>query len=443
MITPNLAILEELSAFLYQTKNEASLRAIFTESERSLIRSRKLPFDRLACLLINLLKRSYSIELETFFELIGKQEMLCSKSAFCQQRDKLKSIFFACWNGLLVDSYYRHYGHSVKRWHGFRLVAVDGSTAYMVSKPEVIAHFGTTGNGLRSVCMAQVMTCYDVLNGLTIFNDMFPISYSEQRIANNWLAHYDPDMLMLYDRGYPSFTSLYLHLNKEQEQKFVMRCSRTFNKQVTAFTNSNNKDQIVEFKASKKAISELYNHGFIINSDTTIKVRLIKVPLKGGTKEILITNLFDLKEFPAKVFKALYFKRWGIETNYDMLKNKLQLEAFTGHKVNTIMQDFYASVFIANLQEVLSKPAQAKVEQQTNRGKHQYKVNKNVAIGLMKDKIVSLFIGQSPHSILTQLENVFFRYLEPVRPNREYQRTVKHVRLNGKYQTLTNYRRAM
>jgi hypothetical protein len=320
---------------------------------------------------------------------------------------------------------------------------VDGSTAYLINKPEIIAYFGTQPNQSVSVPMGQIMTIYDVLNGITIFNEMYPISYSEQGVANSWLSHYDSDMLMLYDRGYPSFASIYLHLHKEQEQKFVMRCSNTFNKEVTAFTNSKENDKIITFSASEKGITELYKHGFIIKPNTTVTVRLIKVKLKGGQTEILITNLFDTEEFPRKIFKALYFKRWGIETNYDAHKNKIQLESFTGHKVNTIMQDFYATFFIGNLQEILSKPSQIRAKEKTKDHKYEYKINRNVAIGLMKNKIVRLFIDEAPQSILDQLERLFIRHLEPIRPDREYERIVKHKRKKGKYQTFTNYRRAV
>jgi len=359
----NLAIIEDLKLFLSQSKTDTSLREMFIESAPSLTRDRKLPLDRLVLLLINLLKKSYSIEIEDFYQLIEEQEAICSKSAFCQQRMKLKSLFFSCWNTILVNSYYLHCRSSVKRWHGFRLVGVDGSTAYLVNKPEVIAYFGTQSNQAVSVPMGQIMSIYDVLNGITIFSQMYPISYSEQGVANSWLTYYESDMLMLYDRGYPSFASIYLHLNKEQEQMFVMRCSNTFNKEVTAFTNSKENDKIITFNASEKGITELYKHGFIIKPNTTVSVRFIKVKLKGGQTEILITNLFDTEEFPLKIFKALYFKRWGIETSYDTHKNKIQLESFTGHKVNTIMQDFYATFFIGNLQEILSKPSQIRVKE--------------------------------------------------------------------------------
>lgn len=385
----NLTILEDLKAFLYQIKENAELRGQFTTSTPCLTRDRKLPLDRLVFLLINLLKKSYSIEIEDFFQLINEQETCCSKSAFCQQRMKLKSIFFACWNAILVDSYYRNNQDLIKRWHGLRLIAVDGSTAYLINKPDIIAHFGVQSNQSVSVPMGQIMTSYDVLNGITLFNEMYPISYSEQSVANVWLPHYDPDMLMLYDRGYPSFASIYLHLHNEQEQKFVMRCSNNFNKVVSAFAESNEQDKVVEFKATGRGIEELYKQGFIIKENTTVTVRLVKVPLKGGQTEILITNLFDTEEFPLNLFKTLYFKRWGIETNYDVHKNKLQLESFTGHRVNTIMQDFYAAFFIGNLQEILSKSSAARIKNYTATTKYEYKINRNIGIGLMKNRLLA------------------------------------------------------
>ena len=107
------------------------------------------------------------------------------------------------------------------------------------------------------------------------------------------------------------------------------------------------------------------------------------------------------------------------------------------------MQDFYATFFIGNLQEILSKPSQIKAKEKTKEHKYEYKINRNVAIGLMKNKIVKLFIDEAPQSILDQLERLFIRHLEPIRPDREYERVVKQKRTKGKYQTFTNYRRAV
>ncbi len=76
---------------------------------------------------------------------------------------KIESVFFACLNEVLVQSFYKHYGKDIKRWHGMRLIAVDGSTAYLVHNKEVIKHFGTQANKTSEVPMGQVLSAFDVL----------------------------------------------------------------------------------------------------------------------------------------------------------------------------------------------------------------------------------------------------------------------------------------
>ena len=342
-----------------------------------------------------------------------------------------------------MDSFYHHHKDSIKRWRGYRLVAVDGSTEYLINKPEVIKYFGVQCNQSVSVAMGRIMGYYDVLNDITIAAHLLPIGYSEQEIVNSWIPFYEPDMLFLYDRGFPSFVTIFLHQYQEQEIKFVMRCRNNFNTEVIEFEKSSAKNAIVKFKANANAVKELEKQGYKITIGTTIKVRLVKVLLDNGIIEILITNLYDKQEYPVKIFKALYFKRWGIETNYNTQKNCLQLESFSGQKVITILQDFYASIFVGNLQSVVNKQCETKLEYINKKRKYLYKVNKNVSIGMMKNRIVSLFIAQNPEQILQELENLFLQNLEPIRPNRKYERRVKSKRTKGKYQTLTNYKRAI
>ena len=172
-------------------------------------------------------------------------------------------------------------------------------------------------------------------------------------------------------------------------------------------------------------------------------VRLIKVKLADGSIETLITSLLDELEYPQDIFSDLYFKRWGIETSYSIRKNNLQMEVFSGYKVNTVLQDFYAGIFVGNLQNILSKPAQISIAKKTKGRKYHYKTNKNVNLGLLKRHIVKIFIEEDPKQIIIDLETLFRRYIEPIRPARSYPRQVKGKRTKGKYQTLTNYKRAI
>ena len=44
-----------------------------------------------------------------------------------------------------------------------------------------------------------------------------------------------------------------------------------------------------------------------------------------------MTSLLDSEKYPTKIFKELYFMRWGVEPFYDELKNKLKVGCFTGY----------------------------------------------------------------------------------------------------------------
>lgn len=438
----NLKIIKRLKAFLVHVKEDPSLRYHFA-SPQAFTKNRKLPLERMVYLIISLLKRSLSVELEDFFQSHYPDQLCASKAALSKQRQKLDYSFFTLWNSVLVKSYYEYYQHEVKRWKGFRLMAIDGSTAYLINKPELMAHFGVQSNQCTSIAMGQVMELHDILNDLTVCSAMYPIELSEQQVAYQWIPCLEPDTLTIYDRGYPSFSALYLHLEQEQPLHFVMRCRNNFNKEVIAFMASANTAQTVTFNATPTAIEELEKHGYKLTKATQIVVRLIKVDLADGSTETLITSLLDEEEYPQNIFSELYFKRWGIETSYSIRKNNLQMEVFSGYKVNTVLQDFYAGIFVSNLQNILGKPAQDAILQHTGGRKYRYKTNKNVGLGLLKRHIVKIFIAQDPKQIIIDLETLFRRYIEPVRPARTYPREVKGKRTKGKYQTLTNYKRAI
>ena len=79
---------------------------------------------------------------------------------------------------------------------------------------------------------------------------------------------------------------------------------------------------------------------------STLKIRLLRITLNGGGIEVLATSLLDSKHYGNEVFKELYFKRWKIETYYDELKNKLKIEEFSGYSNQSILQDFYSTLFV-------------------------------------------------------------------------------------------------
>ena len=440
MTNTNLAIINSLRQFI----DEVHENKMFIDNKNHFtVNDSKLNFRRLISLILNLPKKSISLEIEDFFQAIGKSELSCTKSAFTQQRSKLSHEFFCALTAKLLDENYFQNKKSMKRWKKFILCAVDGSTMSMIKKPDVRDFFGTQSNQHLEYPMGRIMGIYDVLNNVTIACNLFPVALTESTIIKHWIEVSQPDQLLLYDRGFPGFVNLFLHQQQETPRHYVMRSKQDMNENIREFVKSKPRDSILYFQADKENVQSLYKLGYKIKIGTKLKVRAIKVKLKGGEMEILLTNLFERKEYPLRIFKALYFKRWGIETNYSAQKNYLQIECFSGTKVNSILQDFYATVFIGNLQSILANSCQEKVEGKTRARKYKYKINRNMAIGIMKNKIPTLFLNPYPEIILLEITEQQMKFFEPIRPDRSNPRKWRSIKHHGKYLTQSNYKRVL
>lgn len=443
MVDANVKIIEELKSFLNAVIEVPEIRVLFTINPSDFIRDRKLPLKKIIGMLINLPKRSLSIELQSFFEALEQESLCCTKGAFSLQRTKLKPILFKVWNDFLVKSFYRFYGDNVKRWEGFRLMAVDGSNFSVVNKPEVVAYFGSADNQFGGVPMARVMQIHDVLNDLTIWGDIFSRKFSENAIIASNIKYLPEDSLTLFDRGYPSYSLIYLLANEERSRHFLMRCKTTFNNEVKNFVAGNQKDIITTIYPSPESVESLREHGYIVTKKTGIKIRMVKVILPDGEIEVLLTDLFDDKIFTLKKLSGLYFMRWKIETSYGKQKNQLQMEICSGHRVVCIQQDYGAGLFVANLQSIIEKQCDQEVKEISASRVHDYKINRNISWASLKNRILKLFIQSSNNfEILMELQDLFIKNIEPVRPGRHPPRP-NPKRKRGKYQTFTNYRRSI
>ena len=119
------------------------------------------------------------------------------------------------------------------------------------------------------------------------------------------------------------------------------------------------------------------------------------------------------------------------------------MEQFSGHKPVNIEQDYYAGLFVLNLQSLIEKQCSTYVTEKSENRKYNYKINTNVSLAAMKHHIVKLFLCEDVTSTLIGLQKAFERNLEPLRPHRRCPRIRKSKRFKGKYQTFTNYKRAI
>ena len=89
-------------------------------------------------------------------------------------------------------------------------------------------------------------------------------------------------------------------------------------------------------------------------------IRAIVFRVACGEGEALITNVEE-KELESGVFPERYYKRWPIATKYKEVKQKFELENFSGRLVENIKQDFYAMMRVSNMPTTWLREANRKV----------------------------------------------------------------------------------
>lgn len=388
--------------------------------------------------LISQSKRSLSIELDEYFGRLG--ESPCTKGAFSKARYRVLWLFFRDWHRHVVDLVYAD-PRTLCMWKGYFLKAVDGSSIYLFKDKELEKEFGSQSNQHMRIPMARAGIELDVLNGYCTQAQLQPYSEGEFVFAEAFLENSNPKDLRIYDRYFASFELIFKHLQKKVH--FVMRCKIEFNLVVKKFVASGKKQSVVEFLIPKNLPPALQQQGYSVNHATILRVRLVRVEIGQAEPEILITSLLDLRKYPHSCFKELYNYRWGDETRFDQIKNKLQIEVFSGHKSQAVYQDFFATVIASNIHNLICKECTETLDQ-INAGRDTpVAINQNVSIGLLKPRLITLFTTQKPKAIFEELKKLFLRHLELIRPGRKYPRPKTVRRLKGKYQTFKNYRRAL
>ena len=298
----NLKIIANLKNFIRSTCTNRETQKRFCVSDRNFVRNRKLPFSKLVLLIIKLCKKTLSVELEKFFEEMNG--IPCSVSAFTQQRLKLKPSFFNCLNKVLQKSFYLHYGNTVKRWRGYRIIAGDGSSINLVNTPSLNTYFGGQSNQQNSFVLAKTFYHYDVLNELILMSQIKPYRFGEMKMAYNAVEETQEDMIMIYDRYFSNYKMIALHLWQKKERKFVIRGNEGLN-MIKSFIETGVSSTIIDMRPTPSAIAGLKKSGFAITNETIIKVRLVRVKLPGSI-EVLITNLKQQLMIKLKVQEYLH-----------------------------------------------------------------------------------------------------------------------------------------
>ena len=394
-------------------------------SETAFTRSRKLDFKTLITFLLNHRKGATQTELDRFFaEHLDDDtpRRHITKSACIQARKHLSHEAFIELNRHFVDTLYSSKSKALKRWHGLRVCAVDGSQLRLPREHVLQEKFGCQSavpDEAKQV-MGLASVYYDVLNQIVLDAQLVETRESERYCAAEHLALSKNKDLVLYDRGYNAFWLYAYH--QELGRKFCIRARVDRDNRAREFVGSGKAEAYITYTPNRTSRRQCDEMNL---SDDPITLRLLRVDLPGET-EVLITNLVDENRYPVDEFKRLYHLRWGVEEFYKRLKHHQEVENISGKSVRVVMQDFHAKILAGNFTASLAIAGHCCLEKTQSKDKPHYRINLAQAFAKMKQYQVKLWklTGNSLANYLHKLILLLCQFKERVLPERTFPRRV-------------------
>ena len=406
----------------------------FTQSPgKDFTRKRKLDFASVISVLLSMSGGSTASNLMEYFKF---DPVTASTSAFVQQRAKLKpEAMEYLFQRFTLES------PAKKTFHGYRLLAVDGSDLQIFADPNDEDSYYPGANGQHPYSLLHLNALYDLEN--QIYTDaLIQKSHmkNEQKALTEMIDRSAiPSAILLADRGYEGYNNM-AHL-QEKGWKFLIRVKDGSGGIVSGFDlpAADEFDLPVELLLTRRQTNDVKalcsadpNHYKWLPSKVTfdylpsvnhkhdplsfykLSFRIVRFRLSENSFETVVTNL-PAVSFPPTELKLLYARRWGIETSFRQIKYTLGLVHFHAKKVEHIYQEIFAKLTMYNFSELIT----SSVVIQKRNTKYSYSVNFSAAVHICRN----FFLGNvSP----PELEALLSRLLLPVRPGRSNTRKPVH-----------------
>lgn len=385
-------------------------------NENAFTRNRKLGAKRLLHIILHRIYRSLQLHLDNYYEEI--EEYSVSKQALSKARKFIKPEYIREFADMTADI--AAADNTVACYLGMRLIAIDGSDFALENTQELKREFGCSGPK-KNAATALGSIAYGPLDHVIYDCRVDRYDKDERDLAKLHVERLTElgltGSLLLFDRWYPS--AEFISFLYESGFPFVMRVRRKWDVFVDAVKTQDWTD--------------------VIYCGKSYPVRILKVVLPTGEVETLLTSL-NQKQLPIRNAAPLYFERWKVETAYDLIKSKLQLENFSGKTKVSVEQDFYATIFLANLVAFAAAEADERIAHADRDKDLKYprQANRNRTIAKLREVFLSLLLEPDADRRFSVLENMvcsIARYPVPIvhgrSPARKFPRA-KHFHMSKK-----------
>ena len=306
--------------------------------------------------------KSLTLEIENFVEnhFDDNDEKLITKEAVSKQRQKINPELFIDMNKNFIKEFLESEEYDLFVDDKIVLL-VDGSKSEIPNTPESKKWANIEDDELRNKKALRVLfsTVIDVKYGVVIDSILGKYNSNEREFLKQHIKNIEKfvnldKIILIMDAGY---YSLELKIFLENLGiKYIFRLGSD---------------------VYKKEISQM------TKIDENLKIRNITSRRKAIKDENILKKAKELPYIEARIIK---------------LKNKMEIENYSGKLEITIKQDFYSSIYIFNLAIILRnnihknlKPKNIKKLEKENKI---YRTNFNTLIGRIKNKLLDLFTSK-------------------------------------------------
>lgn len=306
-------------------------------------------------------------------------------------------------------------------WHGMSVFAFDGSKYDLPATEQIREEFdpdsGLEHHGRGHFPQCLVSTAYDVFRRFPVTRTVESIKKANEREeAKKLITHIPPGNLLCFDRGYPSYEFI-LWLNNNYTGHYLFRCSASSTFPAVEEFLKSNKDE------DEICIDPSYTYRRKVNAEERnqlkpIRLRVIKLESPDGTVSVLLTNLFDINEFPRSEITSLYFKRWEVENYYRDEKVFLEIEKFHSKTPEGIRQELFAILVMSVITRILmsfsTRTADSSLDAEPQFKNSIITLASDMAVFTAKDpvKAIEIFL-----EILTEIRRVKYYRSKKPRPS--------------------------
>lgn len=409
-------------------------------------RNRKMSYEDFMLILLSRRGTTTTMELNNYFRNQDRRDDIVTKQAFSKQRYNLNPEVFIALNNNYVKRVYED--DTTIKDKGYIITAIDGSAIEIPNTKELQESYNCTSTGQvehRTIARALASGVYDIENNVMIDSIINSKKCGERSLALTNITNMiniigeNNKIITIFDRGYISVEML-LSLHYSPIKYLFRLPNKTFKKERESIKSD---DGFVDIELTNSRMRSLTDPLLKAKGKELkkIKVRMVKIKLSTGEEEYLLTNLYDVNEFSTEEIGKLYYKRWGIEKAFDVIKNKLNIENISGRKQLIVEQDFYAQMLVFNMAEDIRKEANDKIDvNNKSEIKYEYKVNMNVLVGTFREYLIMVLLEDDEDKAEKMYNNMIDeikRSLVPVRPGR----SLKRKPYSGVNKYRTNLRR--